>query len=109
MFDKNLLDQWLAVYFHRQVKTQSIGSLQNDVWRKIRLIESEQPENWFERLLAVFLAPERQFASVMAVLVVSIALGFSGQPYSAMAAGMPAKALGFEVFSPLYSHPLNKN
>ncbi len=107
MADRNLLDEWLTAYFHRDVKIQSTGSLQNDVWRKVRLLEAEQPVNWFEQLLSVFLAPERQFASVLAVMVVSIALGFSGQPYSAMAADMPAKALGFEVFSPLYSHPLN--
>lgn len=107
MFDKNLLDEWLAAYFHRDVQTQSVGSLQNDVWRKIRLLESERPENWFERLLFTFLAPQRQLVTVMAVMMISVALGFTGQPYPAMAADSSAKSLGLEVFSASYSHPFN--
>jgi len=108
MSDKNLLDEWLAFYFRRPVKTQSITSLKQDVWRKIRIAESaERPANWFESILYSLFAPSHQFATLAVVLFMSVALGMTvpGSPASASAAS--AKALGLDIYSSSYAHPFS--
>lgn len=109
MSDKHLLDEWLAFLFRQPVKTQNIASLQQDVWRKIRIAESEErPSNGFESLLYWLFAPRHQFATVAAVVFMSVALGFTApETATASASSLSAKALGLEVYSSSYAHPFS--
>lgn len=108
MSDKNLLDEWLAFYFRRPVKTQSITSLKQDVWRKIRIAETaERPSNWFENLLYSLLAPGHQFATLAVVVFMSVALGMTAPGSPANASAITAKALGLDIYSSSYAHPFS--
>ena len=109
MSDRHLLDEWLTVFFRQPVNTQSTTSLKQDVWRHIRIAESEErPANWFEQLLYTILAPQRQFATAAVILFLGIGFGFAAPDYqSANAASLPAKALGLEIYSSSYVHPFN--
>lgn len=109
MSDKHLLDEWLAVFFRRPVKTQSITSLKQDVWRQINILESEErPSNWFEQLLYTVFAPKRQFVTAAIVILFAIGLGFAIPDYQSASAGtLSAKALGLDIYSSSYVHPFN--
>lgn len=109
MSDKHLLDEWLAFLFRQPVKTQTIASLQQDVWRKIRIAEAEErPSNWFEGLLYSLLAPSHQFATVTAVVFLSVALGFTAPGAKpASASSLTAQALGLDIYSSSYAHPFS--
>lgn len=109
MSDKHLLDEWLAFLFRQPVKTQSVASLQQDVWRKIRLAEAqERPGNWFEGLLYWLFAPRHQFATVTAAVLLSVVLGFTAPGTApANASALSASALGLNIYSPSYAHPFS--
>ncbi len=109
MSDKHLLDEWLAFLFRQPVQTQSFASLHQDVWRKIRVAEAEErPGNWLEGLLYWLFAPGRQFATVTAAVMLSVALGFTAPGTApANASELSANALGLNIYSPSYAHPFS--
>lgn len=112
MSNNRLLDEWLAFYFRRDVKTQSVTSLKQDVWRKIRIAEAEEgPQNWFENILYSLFAPSHQFATLAVVIFFGVTLGFVGPEYSAanasVNASLSAQALGLDIYSPSHAHPFS--
>jgi hypothetical protein len=112
MSDKHLLDVWLSVFFRKPVKTQSITSLKQDVWRKIRIAEAEEgSQNWFENILYSLFAPSHKFATLAVVIFFGVTLGFMVPEYSAanasVNASLSAQTLGLDIYSPSHAHPFN--
>ncbi len=108
MSNKHLLDEWLAVFFRQPVHIQTTTSLEQDVWRRIRIAESnESPENWFEQILYMVLAPRRQLATAAIMVFLGIGLGFAAPENISTNSSLSVKALGLDIYSSSYVHPFS--
>ncbi len=108
MSNRHLLDEWLTIFFRQPAHTQTITSLKQDVWRRIRIAESdERPENWFEQILYMMLAPRRQLATVAIMVCLGIGLGFTAPENMSANSSLSAKALGLDIYSSSYVHPFS--
>ncbi len=108
MSNKHLLDEWLTVFFRQPVNTQTTTSLKQDVWRRIRIAESEErPDNWFEQILYMVVAPRRQLAAAAIMVFLGIGLGFTVPGNMSANSSLSAKALGLDIYSSSYVHPFS--
>ena len=100
----NRLDHLLARYREATAQPDPLPTLEQDVWRTIRLAEdADQPCGRFEQLLVILFQPRHRFASLAAAILLGLFLGSGGWPGGEQSRTLPAEALHFDVFSSQYN------
>ncbi len=97
----NELDKLLNTHFAQATPESDFNALRRGVWAGIHAQESTQP--WWARAANFIFPPQTRFAPITAALLLGMTVGIVT---SANTSNASETQLGFEVFSPAYSHPL---